>query len=347
MGKGSTKKTRREFLKLGVASAGALLVSGTGCRESDEKPVDDLDASAADTDDGGVDSERNDAGNNPKAMKVTTIVENTKSNPDDNFVVVNGLSMQFEMDGMKVLCDSGPTDALIRNAEILGVDLQDIDLVVISHGHFDHSDGLKHFLETNKKAKVYLHENAVGDYYFDMGGGSPLYIGINKEIFQSHEDRLQYLSGSTQISDKLYAVTGFEKKYPLPGNAFLMKKVGEEFLPDDFAHEVLYVFERADGLVLFSGCSHNGILNVIDACMREFADTPIKAVLGGFHMMNPATGVISETPEYVKKVAEGLLALPIEKTYSGHCTGIEAYEILKESMGDKIEYFPTGTVFDV
>ena len=121
----------------------------------------------------------------------------------------------------------------------------------------------------------------------------------------------------------------------------------EEYLPDDFTHEVLYVFERTDGLVLFSGCSHSGILNIIDACMREFADTPIKAVLGGFHMMNPATNAISETPEYVRKVAEDLLLLPVEKTYSGHCTGLEAYDILKESMGDKIEYFPTGRVFDV
>lgn len=108
-----------------------------------------------------------------------------------------------------------------------------------------------------------------------------------------------------------------------------MKK-GDQWVLDDFAHEQLIIIREDDGMVIFSGCSHHGVLNMVEAAMSQFPETPIKALFGGFHFIGltifQSHGVESK---YNSCTSAGNSWNIPEKVYTGHCTGRKAYPILK------------------
>lgn len=96
-------------------------------------------------------------------------------------------------------------------------------------------------------------------------------------------------------------------------------------------------------MVVFTGCAHHGILNMIETAVTVFPDIRIKAVVGGFHLIGiPLLNGIAATKQEIETIANTILTYPINTLYTGHCTGIKAYKILKSILGEKIEYFPTG-----
>ncbi len=113
---------------------------------------------------------------------------------------------------------------------------------------------------------------------------------------------------------------------------------------DPFKHELIMVIREHAGLVIFTGCSHNGILNMIVTVTHQFPNAPIKAVFGGFHLLGlPFFNTMAGSKAEVENIAKELLTYPIEKIYTGHCTGMKAYGVLKEVLGEKLEHFPTGS----
>ncbi|TAL63737.1 MAG: MBL fold metallo-hydrolase, partial [Bacteroidetes bacterium] len=116
-------------------------------------------------------------------MKITVLAENSvcKTNSLD-VKAENGLSLFIEFDKRKILFDTGQSDLFIQNAEKMGIDLSQVDYLVISHGHFDHGGGLKHFLKINKKAKIFLHINAAHKFYTKIFGFIPYYVGLDQKI---------------------------------------------------------------------------------------------------------------------------------------------------------------------
>jgi len=120
------------------------------------------------------------------------------------------------------------------------------------------------------------------------------------------------------------------------------------YVPDVFKHELILVIREQDELVVFTGCSHNGILNMVETVEKLFKGERIKVVFGGFHMMNPATKKMTETHEEVLKIGRLLSEKThLKKVFTGHCTGKKAYEILKSQMGEKLGSFATGSVMSI
>lgn len=113
-------------------------------------------------------------------IKIIVLLENTTEST--NLKCKHGLSLYVETETHKILFDMGPNDLFLRNAEALGVDIADVDVAVISHGHVDHCGGLKYFLERNKQAKIYLRPQAVEEHYVKVLG-IPFYAGIDKTLF--------------------------------------------------------------------------------------------------------------------------------------------------------------------
>ena len=109
-------------------------------------------------------------------MKIINLVENTTSRQDVE--AEHGLSLYVETEGHKILFDMGQTDMFSKNAEAMGVDLSQVDIAVLSHGHYDHGGGLEKFLSINKKAPIFISQYAFGDYY----NGSEKYIGLDKSV---------------------------------------------------------------------------------------------------------------------------------------------------------------------
>ena len=152
-------------------------------------------------------------------MKITVLVENTTSNAD--FIAEHGLSLLINSNEKTILFDCGQTDAFIKNAKTLGVDLSQVDFLILSHGHYDHGGGLKDFLKINKKATLYLPQNAFDGHY----NGVEKYIGLNTTLLD--ENRIVIVDDQLKIADGI--VVKRLKKEPFKvDSAGLTVKVGNE-----------------------------------------------------------------------------------------------------------------------
>lgn len=280
-------------------------------------------------------------------MNITVLMENSKKEDEPNLKIEHGLSLHIDYKAHRLLMDCGGSDAFVSNAERLGVDLHAVDLAVLSHHHYDHGGGLPRFLTINDRAPVYLAGHPSGAPCFKaLGGMVKKYIGLDQTMFQTHGDRFHVVEGVREIVPDIFIITEIKTTYPRPkGNKKLLLETKSGYRPDDFSHELIVVMKMEGQLVILTGCAHSGILNMVETVVSTFPEMPIKAVVGGFHLAGiPIPSLLPETREEIEAIASQLLTYPIEKVYTGHCTGMKAYGILKGVMGDRLEPLTTGQI---
>jgi len=260
-------------------------------------------------------------------MIIKALVENTTAG---DYLTEHGLSLYIEANGCKILFDTGQSDFFLRNADKLGVDLSKVEIVVISHGHYDHGGGLKHFLDVNHTAIVYINEYAFEPHYALPDRN----IGIDPEL-KNHKQVI--LTGDHHyISPELSVFTGNQNARPfISENMGHVVMRGGEMVADDYIHEQYLVIEEDDKKVLITGCSHKGILNIMD----WMKDSPPDVVIGGFHLMH--TDFSEDSQQKLNDLAARLAEY---KTvyYTCHCTGEKPYTYLKLRMNEKLQYISTG-----
>ena len=257
-------------------------------------------------------------------MKLTALVENVSNS--DNFMCEHGLSLYIETSEHKILFDTGQSSLFYENANKLNIDLKDVDICVLSHGHYDHGGGLKTFLVINKKAKVYLNENCFGDYY-----NGEKYIGIDKTLMNN--PRIIKTGDKYAIDENLtlFTCNDKEKKYDL-GSFGLSKITDDRRLDDDFLHEHYLMIEENDKSILISGCSHKGILNI-----PYWFDADV--VVGGFHFSKlPCDDKLREYAQILDN--SGVTY------YTCHCTGVEQFHFMKKYMKN-LHYLSTAETIEI
>ncbi len=264
-------------------------------------------------------------------MEIITLIEDTPGRP--GCIFEHGLSIYVETHKHKLLLDTGATGAFVRNAEALGVDLRMVDTVILSHGHYDHAGGIMAFAEINKSAPVYMQGKALGEYYH-----GERYIGIDPRIPELPQVKL--MDGDYRLDEELYVFTGVSGRRLWPqSNLELTKRCYGQEVQDDFVHEQYLVISQDGRRVLMSGCAHNGILNILDR-YKELFDSMPDAVISGFHMKKKKAYSEDET-EDIKATARELANLDTV-FYTGHCTGQDAFDIMKGIMGDKLRPVKSG-----
>ncbi|HEX2935349.1 MAG TPA: MBL fold metallo-hydrolase [Bacteroidales bacterium] len=276
-------------------------------------------------------------------MRIVTLVENTKlenSTLQERF----GLGFYIECGKRKILFDNGPDDAFKHNAEALNINIADVDAYILSHAHYDHGGGLKEFLAINSKAKIYLLCEANGKYYSTPGNAPYKYIGLDHETITENITRFHFFFDNITLFDFVHLYKVERKGGFVPvSNSLLYKNTMGAYEHDDFQHELVLAITENNRNVIFTGCAHSGIINMIETVRLHMPNTPISAVIGGFHLLNTATKQLAERKETVISLAQTLLKRNIPKIYTGHCTGEEGFSILKEQLGDKIEKLYTGS----
>jgi 7,8-dihydropterin-6-yl-methyl-4-(beta-D-ribofuranosyl)aminobenzene 5'-phosphate synthase len=274
-------------------------------------------------------------------MLVTTLVDNNPGK--EGLAYEHGLSLGITLPGMEVLFDAGPSSAIAKNASILGYDLGRVDLAILSHGHYDHGGGLDAFFKANKKAPLFLKWNAGGDFYAERDGGRR-YIGLDKGMLERNKDRLRWVNGSVSLGQDFHIITAFPNIYGRPaGNSALMEINDGQLISDKFEHELALVIKEEDGITIFTGCGHCGVLNMVSAAKSRFPQERIKAVVGGFHLISdPMHAGISCSSVEVRRIGKELMHLGCNRIYGGHCTGMEASRILMDEMGDAYRVMHTG-----
>ena len=265
-------------------------------------------------------------------MRIVTLVENTCGHED--CIAEHGLSIYIETDNHKLLLDTGQTDAVVKNAEALSIDLSAVDTVILSHGHYDHSGGILPFAEENPEARIIMQKSAAEPHY-----NGERYIGIDKAIPDLPNVRL--IEGDVQLDDELFLFSGIAGRRCYPqGNRKLSRMENGVQVPDDFLHEQCLVIKQNGKRWLLSGCAHNGILNILDRYREIFGNAP-DYVITGFHMMKK-DGEHTEAEKTVIIQTAQELAKMNTVFYSGHCTGIPAFEMMKDIMGDKLIALHSG-----
>ena len=282
-------------------------------------------------------------------MKVTTLIENRPSETDPHLLAEWGLSLHIATGSHNILFDTGSSGSFIQNAAHLSVDVSAVDTAILSHHHFDHGGGLRRFLEMNKTASVHLGEAPKGECFVRALPFIKKYVGLDKTLLKDYPNRFKTISKPTQVLPDVFVLPHISSNFPRPaGNKRLFVRKDGRLFPDDFAHEIVMAIKEKDHLVIFTGCSHNGILNMVDTVAREFKGVPIKAVVGGFHLVSsPPFQFMAGTKREVENLSRKLLDYPIDKTYTGHCTGTKAFAILKTVMGDHLSDIRTGSWFEV
>lgn len=281
-------------------------------------------------------------------MKVTVLVENSIDkgiDGADNLESAHGLALYIEIEKHKILFDIGPDDKIINNAEIMGIDLTQVDTVIISHGHNDHGGGLEAFFKINSKARVYLHKYATDDLYSSGPGRRPAYIGLDKELIERNSSRFTFIEKDMEIFPGLKIFEHIEGQFPRSiTNGNLSRKEEDKMMPDDFRHEIVASLEIEGSRYIFTGCAHSGIVNMVNRVLKDSREPEVSAVFGGFHLYSGGQ-MLNAPPEYLEALIKELKALGMDY-YSGHCTGHHNFNVIKEELGPHLKHLNTGCNFN-
>ena len=282
-------------------------------------------------------------------IRVTTIVEN-HSNPVLGVPGEHGLSMKVEYKGRPLLFDTGQTGIFLDNADKMNIDLTDINDVILSHGHYDHTGGLPSYLKQNYGKKIYVGRNFFDRKFRKNPDGTIVYNGNPflpedcREQVNGHAPVLKESGAAVyviedpvcKLDEGMWLVRDFKIKndFEILNDSFLIKK-NSEYSVDRFQDEIVLCMETAKGIVLLAGCSRAGIINIVENVREHFAGSPIRGIIGGTHLIHAGEERLNRTIEELKKLNPEFLAV-------SHCTGDDNIQRLRDEFGERFIMNITG-----
>lgn len=265
-------------------------------------------------------------------MKLTVLVDNLVLG-DRLIYGEPGLSFYIEADGKNILFDTGFSDLHIKNAQHLGVSLAKLDAVALSHGHNDHTWGLpfllEYFIDQNvrRKLPLYLHPEVLAhkrDSHHNAGLNVDEYQ-LNGSFRLMKSVQPVFITPRLLFLGEIPRLTSFENQEPVSvwtGGDGLEKR---DFVMEDTA----LVYKAAGGLVIITGCSHSGIVNIVRHAVDVTGESRILDIIGGLHLL---TGSALTAPTVTELKAFAPAAL-----HPCHCTSLEAKMALNAQVGPVFE----------
>lgn len=259
------------------------------------------------------------------SVKITTLIENS---PGEHKALKteHGISFFIEKDGHRLLFDTGQSGTFIENAEQLRVDLSSLEYVVISHGHYDHSGGVRALAEITTNFELIMGQGFFEEKY-GFKNGRYEYLGNNfdEDFLRSQQIRYRFVDQAlTELVPGVYVVTQFPRKHQdeVINPRFKLMKNGQ-MQPDPFNDEVLVAVDTPKGLIVLLGCSHPGMKNMLDATI-ELLGRPVHGVLGGTHLVEASDSSLIKSLDYLNSD-------DLEYIGVSHCTGDAAMQNLAAS----------------
>lgn len=257
-------------------------------------------------------------------------------------IAEHGWSVYIESDQGNFLFDTGQGRAIINNARYFNKDLSAIQGIMISHHHHDHTGGLLSVLEHAGKVNVYSHPDLFkNSYVLDEGKERNIGIPFRREILESRGAQFKFNTSFREIipdlmlSGEIPRLTEFEK-----GSKKFLLKTREGHIQDLIFDDQTLIMNTEKGLIIILGCSHSGIINIINHIIDKTGKSHIRTIIGGTHL-GPAS---EETKE---KTIQALKKFDIEKIGVSHCTGLETSMRLFQELGDRFFFCNVGTEIEI
>jgi len=272
-------------------------------------------------------------------VRITTLSENTAN---FGFLAEWGISILIEVDGMKILVDTGLSFSAVHNAKLLGVDLSTIDRIVLSHGHADHTGGLRDVLKIKGEVEVIAHPDVWTPKYVRRDEKSQeQYIGIpfSREELESRGARFNlsrepiYITDNVMTTGEIPMLSSYER---VETNLFV--KENDTLCQDPLADDLALVINTNFGLVVILGCAHRGIINTLRQAQQLTGKELVYAVIGGTHLYRASKERIEKTIVDLKKMG-------VQRLGVSHCTGFHAAAQMAQEFEGGFFLNNAGTCF--
>jgi 7,8-dihydropterin-6-yl-methyl-4-(beta-D-ribofuranosyl)aminobenzene 5'-phosphate synthase len=268
-------------------------------------------------------------------LKLTVLVENNTL-IDRYFKGEPGVSYYIEADGKKILFDFGYSDLFIENAKKMDIDLLDLDYLVLSHSHLDHSWGLPHLIQLYTEAQIENKEHKKPEFITHpetftarkVGGIDQIGTLLSKERTAYHFDLnlsrdYVFLTENLVFLGEIERRNDFEAQKPI-GKVIKNGNEDDDYIIEDSA----LAYNGPGGLVIITGCSHAGICNIIEKAKEIFDENRVEDIIGGFHLQNPSQKQLKGTKDYLKKLEPAAV-------HASHCTDLKSKIKLAEIVDIK------------
>ena len=276
-------------------------------------------------------------------IRLTILCENSVARPF-GLLGEHGFACYLETPSGNYLFDTGQGQTLIPNARRLGKDLGSIKALLLSHGHYDHTGGLPHVLESRNCLDVHGHPDIFSTRYWEIEG-CRRYVGIpyRREYLESLGARFCLSGEQVEIGPGVYLTGEIPRRNAWEKGDRLQLAVtaaGEIQRPDPVFDDLSMVVATPKGLLLVLGCAHAGLLNIIGHVTEKFGVDKIYAVVGGTHLAFAGREQFEETLEMLD-------CLRIEKVGVSHCTGLSKAAQLSARLGGRFFFANAGTVLEI
>ncbi|MGB9596423.1 MAG: MBL fold metallo-hydrolase [Candidatus Poribacteria bacterium] len=273
-------------------------------------------------------------------MLITTLVENTINKP--GLIGEHGLSFLIKTEEEEILFDTGQGNAILHNAKLMSVDLSRIKKIILSHGHYDHTGGLKTILKLMDDVHIYGHPN-IFDKKYAKDREKQRYIGISytKEELETKGVQLHLEREPIQITNRIKTSGEIKRKtdFETISDRLCVMRDGE-LVKDDILDDLSLIISGREGISIILGCGHSGVINILEHTQMITNNVPISYLIGGIHLIDTNKNTIHKTIDRLKEFNIGKMALC-------HCTGFYALSELQRAFGDKLIINNTGDKIDL
>ena len=274
--------------------------------------------------------------------KVTVVCDNMISRP--GLLGQHGLSMVIEKDGESYLFDTGQRLSLSLNLKALDKNPHSLKKIFISHGHYDHTGGLKWILRKTGRVEVVAQSSLFSKHMLadpENPKKLPTFIGVpwGKGDLESLGAEFRFVDRPEEVAPGILFLTGIEGPAEgKPRDDRLVLQERDRFIGDPVKDDASLILETGKGPVLLLGCAHSGVLNILDYVREKLGLTKLHALLGGTHLMFYGL-------QYIPDFIERLDRLSVNLVGVSHCTGLAATIELAKRLGDKVRVASAGSVF--